>query len=84
MSELAVTSFGFTLVATACACLVLGMVAGFWLSDRFSGRTDAKAALQTLKAMRPYVEGYIDRCDYTKGNQALAQLNAAIAKAEGR
>lgn len=35
MSDLARLSFDFTLIATACACLTLGMVAGFWLSDLF-------------------------------------------------
>jgi len=35
-----------TLSAVACACLVIGMVAGFWLSDLF--RTRHEHAMQEL------------------------------------
>lgn len=44
----------------------------------------APELLEALKAMRPCVEGYIDRCDFSRGIEARKLLNAVIAKAEGR
>lgn len=35
MSDLARSSLDFTLIATAFACLVVGVVGGFWLSNIF-------------------------------------------------
>lgn len=41
----------------------------------------APELFDALKAVRVCVEGYIDRCDYSKGNELLAILDAAISKA---
>lgn len=44
----------------------------------------APELLETLKAVRFCVEGYIDRCDYSKGNEMLKLLDATVAKAGGQ
>lgn len=43
---------------------------------------ELEEAREALKLVRPCVEGYIDRCDFTKGNKVLAALDAALASGE--